>query len=370
MRQLSLKRALRRSVLALGLASTAVIAAAPNTFAATQTWTGTDCATDCNFSNTLNWQSGVVPVNGDTVIVNSSFPSPINDIANLSLASLSLNDNDIRLDANLVLTGTLVSASGTNTISATASGNLLLGGNVTMSSTGGSLTLDTITSGELQLASNTLTISGFNYPGEFTGFMPITGSGTVNYNSGNVFVGANNTYSGTTNISADGSPMVVVSSTNPFGSSVINVADYGALVFAGGHSNLAVANVINLAARSTDASPALTFGSSSQTGSYALSGVVMNSNVVMSNFGSSPTVDLAGITTNGYCVTYQSGAESFSNGPELCPEEVVQIGGSAAEAPNTALRMLTTANPAVVAVLGLLSVVALAFVARKVAAQK
>lgn len=370
MRQLSLKRALRRSVLALGLASTAVIAAAPNTFAATQTWTGADCATDCNFSNTLNWQSGVAPVNGDDVVINSSAQVPNNDIANLSLVSLTLDNNDLTLGANLVLSGPLVSQAGSsNVITATATGNLVLGGNVTVSSTGGSLMLDNNVSGSLQLATYTLTISNFTFPNDFTGLMPITGSGIVTYDSGNAMIGATNTYSGTTNVTSNGSPTVILSSSDPFGSSTVNIADYGTVTFSGGHVGLVIGNPINLAARSLDSAPVLSFGSSSQTGSYSLNSIVMNSDITLNNFGSTaPTVDLAGITTNGFCSVYQSGFDTFSNAPEQCDDSLLAV-GPAVGAPNTALRMIAS-NPVLVLILGVATVASLALVARKIVAQK
>lgn len=368
MKRVSLTQTLRLSVFALGLASMAVVASAPNTFAATQTWTGTDCATDCNFSNTLNWQSGVVPVNGDDVIINSSAQVPTNDIANLSLASLTLNNNDLTLGANLVLTGSLVTAAGSgNAITATATGDLVLGGNVTVSSTGGSLLLDRITAGTLTLGTNTLTITGFTSPNEFTGTLPISGSGIVVYDSANIMIGATNSYSGTTTVTANGRPVVVDSSSDPFGSSTVNIAAGGEIGFSGGHSNLVLGNPINIAAYDEFSGSVLRFGLSSQTGSYTLNSVVMNSNVSFSTFGSAtPTVNLAGITTNGFCALYE-GIDAFSNGPEECELDAVGVGAPAA--PNTALRMVSS-NPLVVAVLGLLTVAALALVARKVAFNK
>ena len=53
-----------------------------NAFAVTKTWTGN--GTDNNWSNTANWQSGVVPVNNDTIIFNSSSIARLNNTNDIS----------------------------------------------------------------------------------------------------------------------------------------------------------------------------------------------------------------------------------------------------------------------------------------------
>lgn len=376
MRQLSLKRALRRSVLALGLASTAVIAAAPNTFAAIQTWTGADCGTDCSFSNTLNWQGGTVPVNGDSVVLVPTGPTVVNDISGLSLVGLTMaSGTQLRLDAPMSIQGTIdVGAGGptwiqVNGANLTLSGDTIVSGNAPITFNVGGMG-----SGEIALGGNTLTFDVAGSTNLVTLDAPVSGSGTIVYDGESlIYVSSDNTYSGTTTVINEAD--VQSTSATPFGTSAVTVAQTGQISFRP-QSAFTMTNTLTITGTSSsdpndivNVTP-LRFVAD-PTDVFTLSGIILNGNSRFSN-SNDANVNLAGITDNGFCIMYAG--NNFTNGPVGCSTEGLESGSGAVvddvAAPNTALRTLSTANPAVVALLGLVSIALLALVARKIAVRK
>ncbi len=363
----------KSATLALAFAATAVVASAPDTFAAVQTWTGTDCATDCNFSNTLNWQSGVVPVNGDSVVM-SNVGLPTNDITNLSLVGLTLNGALLTLNANMIINGTIDSGSASTTMRVTPTGDLVLGGDTLVRSTSSMQIAESGgAGGQVMLNSFDLTYDTTGSTGDSYVRAPITGAGSVAFDGDQrMFIDSINTYSGTTTIFTD--RLIVNSvSTNPFGSSAVTIPAAGSVEF-NGHTGLNLANTFTIeGTASTDPNVIIGITPLRFLGtSYALSGIVLNGNSRFSN-PMDAAVDLAGITANSFCIMYSG--DNFSNGPTACSLDGLAAGGSGAvsdeavAAPNTALRILS-ANPVIVAILGVLSLAALALTARNVAAKK
>lgn len=374
MRRVSLTQTLRLSVFALGLASMAVVATAPNTFAATQTWTGTDCATDCSFSNTLNWVGGTVPVNGDSVVLVPTGPTVVNDINGLSLVGLTMaSGTQLRMDAGLNIEGVIDVGAGGPVFIQVNGADLTLTGDVNVvGSADATFNVGGMGSGSIVLGGNQLTLAVADSSNLVQLNAPITGGGTVVYGGDSrIYVGANNTYLGDTQVTNEAD--VQSTSSTPFGTSSINVGLSGQIIFRS-QATFTLSNTLTIAGTSSsdpndivNVTP-LVF-TTDPADSFTLSGIVLNGNSRFSN-SNDTSVNLAGITANGFCIMYAG--SNFTNGPVGCSTEGLETGSGAVAdpaAPNTAMRMAIS-NPIIVATLGLLTVAALALVARKVALKK
>jgi hypothetical protein len=374
MRRVSLTQTLRLSVFALGLASMAVVATAPNTFAATQTWTGTDCATDCSFSNTLNWVGGTVPVNGDSVVLVPTGPTVVNDINGLSLVGLTMaSGTQLRMDAGLNVEGVIDVGAGGPVFIQVNGADLTLTGDVNVvGSADVTFNVGGMGSGSIVLGGNQLTLAVADSSNLVQLNAPITGGGTVVYGGDSrIYVGANNTYLGDTQVTNEAD--VQSTSSTPFGTSSINVGLSGQIIFRS-QATFTLSNTLTIAGTSSsdpndiiNVTP-LIF-TTDPADSFTLSGIVLNGNSRFSN-SNDTSVNLAGITANGFCIMYAG--SNFTNGPVGCSTEGLETGSGAvadAAAPNTAVRMATS-NPVIVAALGLITVATLALVAQKIAFKK
>ncbi|HVA11336.1 MAG TPA: hypothetical protein VNG32_04195 [Candidatus Dormibacteraeota bacterium] len=324
----------------------------------TFTWSGGSGAGG-NWSTPGNWVGGVAPQSGDvgdTVIIDNTqnFTSEsIDNIATLSLTSLQFtNDSSGHVPVIVVLNDPLtVTGNITQAASDTATNNVItdngltetltIGGNVAVTSSPGGLALGqsiadsiAITSGDtLSFADN-----GTGIVSILDNITNVSGSGTVTYNGAHTTYQLNgaNTYTGTTNIQATGVAGVEVMDTNPFGTSTVNIANSsGLLNFYSGLSTLA--NTINVTGSSSTSPPAaIQFSATLSSGTFTLPGVVLAENSqFVNNASPSVTVDLTGITANGFCLEY-SGANgtatdeatnTFTNGPTKCNPAPSNSGG-------------------------------------------
>jgi hypothetical protein len=347
----------------------------------TFTWSG-DSGTGGNWSTPGNWLLGAAPQSGDvgdTIIIDNSqnFTSEsIDDIASLSLTSLQFENNSggdavvtVILNDPLSITGDITQAgsdTGTNDV-ITNNGlteTLTVGGNVTVTSSAGGLTLGqsiadnvAITSGDtLSFTDNAAGIVSI-----LDNITSVSGSGTVTYNGAHTTyeLSGANTYAGTTNVQATGAAGVEVLNTDPFGTSTVDIAnDNGLLNFFSGISTLT--NTINVTGSSSSTpNPSIQFNDTMSAGTFTLPNVVLAANSQFVN-NASPglTVNLAGITANGFCLEY-SGANgtatdeatnTFTNGPTECSPSPGGSGGTspstpAPTAPDTGLA-LVAAHPA------------------------
>jgi hypothetical protein len=371
--------------------------------AATKTWVGTACtaSADCDWSTTTNWQGGVAPVSGDDIVINGNISvasATRNDISGLSVASITTsgyNPNttgngevSITTTAALTVTGNITHAapavaapSGyTNQRDLSIRGNIVLGGNVIATNVyfdASGSTPDTLTLGgnTFTLVVNLLYTDG-NSNNTFGMKHKITGNGTFNINLPTdltLFLINDNDYTGTTNINSVDYVTVSGGLQTAFGTSTINIGPSARVIFDGSGA-VTISNVINVSPPSvtgTFLDNQLEFWADGAAVTFTVPNIVLNGNARfgVNDLGGTVQVNLAGITTNGYCVQYgtdNSDAGNFINGPSAC---VVNVngqakGGGVPKTPNTGFGLLMN-NP--VAVLGLttLASLGLLFIARR-----
>jgi len=241
-------------------------------FAATDTWIGN---TDANFGTLANWTGSVTP-NGNTPVfgvAGTSGTALNNDISGASYAGITFNSgasaytiggNSFTLTGNITNSSTstqtintAINLNGARTISA-ASGQLVLGGNIT--GTPGNTTL-TATNKITLSGTNNVTMSanfaGLNVSG--AGGVDITGSTIINGAAGNtnsgymnvsgttsvtVESGATFQVNGTTNSPTSGTPNSIIGQ-NAAGTSTLLVN--GGSLTIGGNTGIAFGNNINTA---------------------------------------------------------------------------------------------------------------------------
>jgi len=324
----------------------------------TFTWSGGSGAGG-NWSTPGNWVGGVAPQSGDvgdTVIIDNTqnFTSEsIDNIATLSLTSLQFTNDSagdvpviVVLNDPLTVTGNITQASsdtGTNNV-ITNNGStetLTIAGNVPVTSSPGGLTLGQTIADNIAITSgDTLSFidNGAGIVSIFDNITNVSGAGVVTYNGSHTTyqLSGANTYAGTTNIQATGAAGVEVLNTDPFGTSTVNITtSNGLLNFFSGISTLT--NTINVTGSSSSTpNPSIQFSSSMSSGTFTLPGVVLAENSqFVNNASPSLTVNLAGITDNGFCLEY-SGANgtatdpatnSFTNGPTKCNAAPSNSGG-------------------------------------------
>lgn len=358
----------------------------------TFTWSG-GSGSGGDWSLPLNWLGGAAPQPGDvgdTVIIDNSqnFGStPVDNISSLSLTSLEFENNSsgnapitIDLDDPLTITGSInqeSSDTGTSDI-ITDNGSaetITIGGNVAVTSSAGGLTLGQSRADNLAITSGDSL--SFNDGGSANvlaivdDITNVSGSGTVTYNGANTTyeLSGDNTYVGTTNIEDTGSAGVEVLASDPFGTSTVDIANDGGYInFFSGISSLA--NTVNVTgSASTTPDPSIQFNDTMSSGTFTLPAVVLDGNSQFVNDASPGlSVNLTGITSNGYCLEY-SGANgtattettnTFTNGPTECGASSSSSGSSssgstttaAPTAPDTGLA-LVAAHPAETLVLTL-----------------
>lgn len=373
----------------------AALSTSGTAFAATRTWTGTDCpTTNCNWSNGNNWQGGVAPVNGDDIVITGNAVNPdasaltTNDIPNLTINSLAVSGYDnvanssVHIaDASISPTPLTIAGNITYTAPTTAApsgwyiaqqlsieGALILGGNSTftqvyLSSVDNTLNLNGHTLTFNRSLSDLDTTSGTLSFSQLT-----TGSGTININvpaTVTVYMNGSNTYSGTTNIN---SVDYVTSMDRPnvgmFGTSTINLSAQSRILYLGDGAQT-ISNIINVTpptVTGTFLSNQLEFWSSTAAVTFTVPNVHLlgNARFGMNELAGSVTVNLAGIITNGHCIQYGDDnyyAANFQNGPSAC---VVAV----ASAPNTGFALLSS-NPLLTFGAALLAGAALIIIGKK-----
>jgi hypothetical protein len=372
--------------------------AAPHAFAATKTWVGTDCpATNCNWSNVNNWVGGVVPVNGDDIVINASAVTPSNaasttdDIAALNVASISTSGYQnsvaggpyrmsINLSQNLIISGNV-----THTVAVAAApagwskaSFLGLGSGLNAITLGANSTMQ-----NAQITATTLTLGGHtldykldsNYTGTTYNVVgQITGAGTFTIDlplTVVMFMDATNNYSGTTNINTVDYVSSLGDSTKVFGTSTINISSQSRILFepkvAGA---VTIANPINVTAPTVTGSflsNQIEFWSGGGANAYTVPNITLlgNARFGVNDISGAVSVNLAGIIANGHCIQYDTDngkAANFSNGPAAC---VVAVAAGKA-APNTGFASIGS-NPVVILGASFIGATALLVLARKTA---
>lgn len=342
----------------------------------TRTWTGTACnvasSPDCTWSNASNWDTGA-PVNGDSVIFTTAVltaansGSPVNDIASLSLADLTITGPDANLHP-ITLTQTLTITDGISDDTHNGTeidGSIILGANIFVQAFQSLILGDPLASNTIALGGHTLNFSnGSTATNIITINSAITGSGAVNFDTNStssVQIHAANTYSGTTHL-VTGQVYNTGTNNNMFGTSDVTI-DNGASASFNYGANATISN--NFAIQGVSSSGRLTsldFVSTGGSIALAVPNITLNGNTRFSNDTANVTVDLAGITTNSFCIDYigtsgnasDGAANGFLNAPAGC--------ALPASAPNTAVKFIT-ANPFVIWALGIVTAAFLTVVA-------
>lgn len=186
---------IRRATTVLAL----LLAIAPlGAMASTKTWTGG--GGNNLWSNPANWDPGTAPVNGDDLVFGS--PSTTNDIANLSLNSISVTAGSPTLSGNTVSLGAggLTSSGATATISL----NVTLTGSQTWSFAGptcsgpNTITLNGTVTGNGDL---TLREGGSGITFQLNGH--INNSGKLTLDAGTFYLNTSNAFTGSLSILED-----------------------------------------------------------------------------------------------------------------------------------------------------------------------
>jgi len=377
-------RILTRLFAAIVLASASLLTlSAPRAYAATNTWTGS--ANDGQWSTAGNWSAGV-PNNGDDLVFNNSsygLGGITDNIPGLNVNSITFtSDNatpaNIDLAEDLTVNNAITQApsvtSSVNTIASSSGAQVLtLGGNVTVTTTAG-LSLGSANDG-IDLNSNNLsfvTDNSFSGNNTVTVNASITGAGTVNYNSAKTDykLYGENTYSGTTNVTASRLPVGNVDSTNAFGTSTVNVLSGAAIIFRQ-NASVTISNPI-VVTGGASLNTSIVFGN---TGAIArtitIPDISLLGNTRFQNTASPVsrlTINLAGIKANGHCIEYLSNATSnlhsgkvagFNNAPASCTADA-NVG-----APNTGIATVT-GNPTITLLASVVAAGALLILARHV----
>lgn len=330
--------------------SAVLLIASPAAFAApakTCTWTG--AGADENFNTAANWDAacgdGTTPAapiatDDDNLIFSNNGTSqiPVNNIAGLTVNNITWTGNPgsgtgasiLDFTVPVTVTGNLTQDSSVTTVEDTVEGTVALGADVSVEAGVNFNKASGV--GSIALGGHTLTFVDGNDSGQIEVYrVPITGAGTVTFNMPNNDAQIYNasTYSGTTNINGVNGLLADngVSLSQIFGSSTINI---GSTVFLtvsviDADNNTTINNPINIAG-STSGFSGSNFGSGLQFNcdssegctappSVAIPHITLNGNSRMSEQGN-VTVDLAGITTNNYCLEYGifNGGSSSSSG--------------------------------------------------------
>lgn len=192
-------RAFKLFMVAVLAASSLVVLASSQVFAATKTWTG--AGGNNNFSTAANWSDNSVPVNGDSLVFGMAGLADdeelTNDITNLTLVGILFTGNSedaYTIVGNPITISGSISSASTDWYPSVNTG-LVLNGNTTV--------------GQVALGGEGKTIDTQGYSLSFSGsFMcsptiaPLVGSGAVN-TSANIILSGSPTWSGALNISGN-----------------------------------------------------------------------------------------------------------------------------------------------------------------------
>ena len=204
---------MRNSLVACLLAMIAVV----NANAATRTWQGD---VNTNWNTAANWAENAVPADGDDLVFpdNPTSRNSNNDIAGLSINSISITTTNVGLDYNF--TGLGITLDGPMSFNNPNSGSagapnwnipLTLGASLTITSSGRLSHIDNT----VDLGVNTLTVQ---VDGDLWIDGIVSGAGGIVKNGGSAFtLGGNNTYAGATQVNAGA---LQVRSANALGGSV------------------------------------------------------------------------------------------------------------------------------------------------------
>jgi len=365
----------------------------------TFTWSGG--GGDGNWSTGANWVGGTAPQTGDvgdTVIIDNAATftfGSTDDLASLSLASLKFVSNgatvnNIALANPLTITGDINQDASDTTTKDTIENSgsaqtITIGGDVTVTSTAG-LIFGGSTADNIAIDNgNTLTFTDTGAPNIVALIDNITntsGTATVTYNGSQsqYQISGNNTYAGTTNVQSTFSLAggVVVLTANPFGTSTVNVSNTGNIEF---QSNISSLNNTVVVAGSSSTQPPVSLNwGDLLTGSFTIPNIVLNGNAQFSNDAAGNlTIDLSGITSNGFCILYTNtndptslgaSANSFTGGPTDCSSGgTVAPTAAAPKTPDTGFA-LAAAHPAETVAFTLVAASSILLVARRLKTAK
>lgn len=375
----------------------------------TFTWNG-DSGLGGNWSTPDNWAGGVAPQSGDvgdTIIIDNSanFNSDsIDNISTLSLTSLQFENNSsgftpntVRLEDPLTITGNITQEpSDTGTLDTIANNGtaetLTIGAHVSIIDPAG-LTLGSgVNPDTIALGGNTLTFTDTGSGSTEDIYDNITGSGTINYNGSstdyNLF--GDNTYSGATNVNVTSNP-ITTNNDDAFGTSTLTIGANSEVSFDYDTTTTLTNPIILTGTGSGTPATSLDFETLGTGVTIAVPNITLNGETALSNGGTSSTltVNLAGITTNGYCVDYigyggtatDGPSNGFINGPMVCAPSSSSGGGSssssgssggstttntpaAPKAPDTGLAAVR-ANPLVTVLVTVMTVATLLIIIRQ-----
>lgn len=373
-----------------------------NAFAATVTWVGTSCANapatgDCNWSTTANWQGGVVPQNGDSVVINADAANPMStqslpsaDIPGLTIADLTVSSyttsapiggiastsvggssqaNKLIITGNITLVAPTASAPSGYYAATTLvldNADLTPNKNVTYTNIAQSSGVDTTT---LTLGGHTVSFAVDGAQANSSTYSIrafITGNGTVNINlpiTQTLFLeNESNNFTGTLNLNSLDYLTSINDLTKSIGAAAINVSSSARILFdANVAGPVTIDNPITVQPPSvtgTFLTNQLEFWSTGTGNSFTVPNITLLGNARFGTntpTGGPVTVNIAGITTNGHCVQYgymNLDASNFAGGPAACSVAVAgnpQRGSVATpSAPNTGFDLIK-ANPNVAA---------------------
>ena len=339
-----------------------------DTFAITKVWTG-DAGYPYVFSDPTNWSDGTVPVDGDDLIIRTSYSlSDIYaDIPGLQVNSVELDcsNGGVGITGTLTVTDSIFSSGGCSSESsygASFSANLNLVSNLTVTNVNLSR-YAYVHEGEgiINLNSYTLDLNITN-SGQYEVTSAFVGSGTVNFNGdpsdgdilGMFFFGMDfstwtldgdlNDFIGTININT--TTMLNAWNDGRINSvAVINIQPNGYLVFRteGEGEGEDFINPINIYRSGPSLAILCVIGYEVETCQIAMPNVTLYANTTFFAVRGGEDisaihnmlVDLTGITTNGYCINYETvgisedfetieiidGSNLFTGGPDETCEE-------------------------------------------------
>lgn len=301
-----------------------------HTFAATKTWAGTSVGDIWDDAN--NWSPSGVPVDNDDIVFNCATEDECDsvfDLPGLIVNSISFEGDVAAVvanptDAPMTILGDITSVNPGSRLEAA----LVLGADSTVHNT---------VLGAVDLNGNTLTITGkgeikpttsdrwIGLEGE------ISGDGTLNIDADadqEVYLSGPNTYSGTTNVNSgmfvSNGQHLTNRTIDMFGVSDINVGPLGKVIlfFDETESGFSFENTMTFT-RTNPSYTQLEIGNDASDSSLvemALTSIVLNSDTRfdLDTTNGDITIDLAGITDNGYCIEFGLDGvdeDSFLNGP-------------------------------------------------------
>jgi autotransporter-associated beta strand protein len=236
----------------------------------TLTWTG--AAGDQIWSDPANWDKGIAPVNGDSLVFPGGAPlTTTNDLVGLTVANIDIQGSGYQLGGNdITLIGSLTSEADNNAFNI----NATLVGSVPIDSVTGTLTINGILGG--------------------TGAPTLEGAGDVTFSG-------NDTYTGTTVVEPGVTVVDSGSQADAFGSGTIEIAagpTPATLDFTGSGSETLADNILFDPNAGVDIDPSfLTLNKMTINGSNVISGQNLGDSVTLNSLYGSGSLETQGSGT-------------------------------------------------------------------------